>query len=282
MTDAGHLDLDALADHLAGEQDAAVHLSTCAGCRARLAELEAADALVASVLATLPAPALPADVAARLDRLLADEHAPTAGDARPAASVLPLQRRPRRAWVPAAAAGVVLALGGLLGVSLLGEGGERSPLAAGTASDTAAAMPAPASGGFPTVSSGVDYADTSAVAEALPAVLSGTAPEAPLTRAADATGPREAAPPTAESLSVDPLARLRTPEGLADCLAALLPPEDPGLVPLAVDYASYAGEPAVAVLLPDPDPAVVSVFVVGASCTRDADGTLFFTRLERP
>ncbi len=80
----------------------------------------------------------------------------------------------------------------------------------------------------------------------------------------------------------DGLAMLRTPEGLAACLSSLLPPDEPDLVPLAVDYATYAGQPALAVLLPDPDPAQVSVFVVGAGCSAEDDGTLFFLRAPRP
>jgi hypothetical protein len=82
--------------------------------------------------------------------------------------------------------------------------------------------------------------------------------------------------------AVDPLARLRAPEGLADCLAALLPPEEPDVQPLALDYAGYAGQPALAVGLPDPDPAQLSIFVVGAGCSRANDSTLYFVRVPRP
>jgi hypothetical protein len=72
------------------------------------------------------------------------------------------------------------------------------------------------------------------------------------------------------------LARLRTAEGLDACLSALLAAEEPGTRPLAVDYARYDGQPALAVVLPDPDPAQAAVFVVGADCgAADADVLLF-------
>ena len=85
-----------------------------------------------------------------------------------------------------------------------------------------------------------------------------------------------------EGAAGDPLARLRQPEALASCLVALLPPEEPDLRPLALDYARYAGAPALAVVLPDPDPTKVSIFVVGPDCAATADDLKFFTRLARP
>jgi hypothetical protein len=70
--------------------------------------------------------------------------------------------------------------------------------------------------------------------------------------------------------------------GLASCLAALLPPEEPDLRPLALDYASFGGAPALAVVLPDPDPAKLQVFVVGPGCSQADDGVLRFVRVARP
>jgi len=273
-----HLDLDTLADHLAGEVDAGGHLAACAGCAARLAELEAGEQMVVAALASLAAPALPADVA---DRLTAAFAAEAPGSGRPAATVTAISRRPRRAWLTAAAAGLVLFSGGAIGLSVLG--GQSS---VNDSSTGATALSAPEAGSFPTVNSGVDYSDAPAVAAGLPAVLAGTANPTVL-RLADAAASSSTAQesvPAEESAPVtdDPLDRLRTAEGLADCLAALLPPQEPDVRPLAVDYASFNGEPALAVVLPDPDPTKVSVFVVSAGCTRAFDGTLFFTRLDRP
>jgi hypothetical protein len=293
-----HLDLDALADALAGESDGEPHLSSCASCTSRLAELEAAEARVVSVLSSLPPPQLPPDLADRLTAALAAE-APL----RPAGSsgVTTLAaRRPRRSWLPAAAAAVLVLAGGGLGVALV-KGGT------GGGADTAATSAADDSGGRAGLllnSSGTDWSDTDAVTAVLPAVLQGEAGEARLldtgagnagsaeapaaaaegadqARAEDqdattfATGPQVAAAPA------DPLALLRTPEGLASCLAGVLAGE-PDTTPLALDYAQFAGQPALAVLLPDPDPSVVSAFLVGPGCSQADANVLHFVRVPRP
>ncbi len=115
---------------------------------------------------------------------------------------------------------------------------------------------------------------------AAPVELEGEAPAEESDRDTGGDSGADAAP---EVLSVpDGLDALRTPEGLQDCLSSVLPPDEPGLLPLAVDYASYDGRPALAVVLPDPDPSQVSVFVVGAGCSAEDDQTLFFLRAPRP
>lgn len=277
-----HLDLDALADALAGEGDAAgaEHLAGCGSCASRLDELVAAEARVIGVLGTLPPPPVPADLADRLTAAMAGQ-APL----RPAAvgasvTALPARRdRPRRAWLPAAAAAVLLVSGAGLGIALLGDG-----LGAGSSSSDDAASPAGALAegdaadlDLLLTASGTDWADPAA-ATALPQVLSGGADRVEL------SGPAPAQDSGTESgvQSADELAALRTSEGLSACLSAVLPPDEPDVVPLAVDYASYDGEPALAVVLPDPDPAQVSVFVVGAGCTTGDDRTLLFLRAPRP
>ena len=80
---------------------------------------------------------------------------------------------------------------------------------------------------------------------------------------------------------MDPLTRLRAPDALADCLAALT---GPGVdtTPLALDYAAFEGRPALVVVLPSRQPDRVDVFAVGAGCRQGDDQTLFFTRLDRP
>lgn len=281
---ADHLDVDALADHVAGERDASRHLSACGGCTARLAELQAAEQVVVAALATLPPPPLPADVADRIAAALAAEPTPTAADA-PAAgrtgaattgaasgSVLHLGERRtaarRRTWLPAAAAGVVLFAGGLIGYSLVSGPGSSDD--ATTASDaggaTASTEVAPAAG-VPTLSSGLDYADVAAVTATLPRALAGGGTDTAATQSAD---------------QEEALAPLRDPAALEDCLAALLPPEQPDLQPIALDYASYDGSPALAVVLPDGDPDRLGVYVVGPGCSQADDGLLFFTRVDRP
>ncbi len=286
-----HLDLDGLADHLAGETDAHLHLSTCGGCTARLAELEAADRMVIAALRSLGDPPLPADVADRIAAALRAEPpvaVPGAAPATPgalpsgaAATVTPLtaaRTTRRRAWLPSVAAAVVLVAGGLLGYGLLqGRSGN------GSASTTSAAAPGAAdsrAAGYPTVMSGVDYADPAAIAAALPGVLDGSAGS--LSTAQAAPNPPGQSAPSGAPAADDPLARLREPGGLADCLATLLDPARPDDQPLALDYASYRGTPALAVVLPDVDPGKVAVFVVGPDCSRADDDLAFFTRLTRP
>jgi hypothetical protein len=219
--------------------------------------------------------------------------------------------RRRRAWVPAAAAAAVVVLGGGL---LLG--GLRLPGGADQAatSDVSGAASAPDElAGLTRSETGTDYAADGTLAAALPALLSGsagalTAPLSPEGAAGSAaaedtadqpaaeTAPEPAAAPAEQALpearlettsrAAQPapeLDRLRTPEALASCLAALLPPEDDGVRPLAVDYAAYQGQPALVVLLPAGGaPDKVDVFVVGAGCRLGDDRTLFFTRLDRP
>lgn len=299
-----HLAVGELADVLAGERPDDAHLAGCASCRDRLAELEAALTQVAADLAALPEPPLPDGLQARLSAALAAEPPLPSAGAPPApqaqrdeepvtrssttvvpATVTPLASR-RRSWLPAAAAAVLLLGGGGLGLALLTGDGDGSSTTAG---DAAAPV-------LPRSASGTDYADSDAVVAALPGVLAGTAPGGTARSTAEdaevATGgttsaaPGAAAPPTATPLTTtsvgDPLARLRDPAGLAGCLAALLPPEEPDLRPLALDYASYAGTPALAVVLPDPDPSRVQVFVVGAGCSQADDSTLQFVRVDRP
>lgn len=278
-----HLDVDALADHLAGEGDGGPHLSSCAACTARLAELAAAEVTVAASLAGLPAPAMPPGLADRINAALI-----AAAPAAPAATVTPLadQRRARHAWLPSVAAGVVLLGGAGLGYALVTGGDGQVTGGDGTLATLDGAREPDT--GLVGNASGLDYADAAAVATGLAKVLAGTATHGELTAGAS-RNKAGAVSPTAQSQhdsaadsAADPLARLRDPAGLASCLLALLPPDQPQLRPLALDYARYDGAPALAVVLPDPDPTKVSVFVVGPGCSQANDSTVFFTRLDRP
>jgi hypothetical protein len=314
-----HLDLDALADVLAAQEDPvggpeaahSGHLAGCPSCASRLAELRAAEARVVATLAALPPPPVPEDLAERLTSALSAETAGRGGG-RGTGTVTALPARParaRRTWLPAAAAGVLLLSGAGLGLALLGDGGAED--GADSAADTTAA--ASATAGLLLTSSGTDWADAQAVTEALPRVLAGstdrvallgdddatdgeggdaagggsgelaaTQEDARQSRAAEAAPAPDAQAAQAPGAVADPLARLRTPTGLASCLAALLPPDQPDVQPLALDYAQYEGQPALAVLLPDPDPAQLSVFVVAPGCSQEDDGTLYFVRVPRP
>ena len=283
MTDttAGHLDLDALADALAGEGGAAAaaHLDACGSCRSRLHELEAAERRVVAVLSTLPPPDVPADLADRLAAAIAAEAPLDATAASTGASVTALPARDssrRRTWLPAAAAAVLLASGAGLGWSLLGGSGSDD-------ADSADGRELLAS------ESGTDYADPASLAASLPAVLTGDAQGgSTFTASSEAAGAATSrsedaasAPEAATLAGPDPLERLRTTDGLAACLTGL---QDAGeaVEPLALDYATYAGSPALAVLLADPDPAKVAVFVVGPECRQDDPQLLQYVRVDRP
>lgn len=281
---APHLDLDALADALAGQggEQTRGHLSSCGSCSSRLAELEAAEARVVAALGALPDPPLPDGLAERIEAVLRAEPAPTAG-AGASVTALPA-RAPRRRLLPAAAAAVLVLTGAGLGVSLVGGGADEQTSKAGGST----------AGAPPLSSSGADYADPAAVTGVLPAVLAGGAgpgvSDSSAGTAADAAPPEAATSQDARATSQlpapaaaeDPLARLRTPEGLADCLSAVLPPEEPDLQPRALDYAQFRGQPALAVLLPDPDPGKVSVYVVGPACAAADAAVLGFFRVDAP
>lgn len=278
---AGHLDLDALADAVAGEGDAAstAHLAACPSCTSRLRELEAAEQRVAAVLSTLPPPTVPADLADRLTAALAAEAPLAPAVATTGASVTALPAREasrRRTWLPAAAAAVLLASGAGIGWSML-SGGSGSDDADTAGRELLASA------------SGADYADAASLAASLPAVLAGDAQgDTAYTASSEAAGATTsrsedtaAAPEAAAMSAPDPLDRLRTTDGLAACLAGL---QDDGapVEPLALDYASYDGAPALAVLLPDPDPAKVAVFVVGPECAQADPRLLHYVRVDRP
>jgi hypothetical protein len=320
VTDPVHLDLDALADLLAGEgADTHVeHVAACAGCAGRLDELAAAEVEVAAVLAALPVPAPPPGLADRLTAALAAEApltpvepafgptaeadapsrpGPTTVTPFPTARTRPRPRRRSRRPAAAAAADRVAA-GTLAGAALRSGGRSSSDDAASSAAGGSGADPAAdPMAGLAVSETGTDYAADGRLAGALPALLSGGGGPAEAAAAVPAppdavapgdaldSGDTAASAPTRESAraSGEGLERLRDPAALASCLQALLPPEDDALRPLALDYAAYGGQPALVVVLPATDtPDKVDVFVVGAGCAVGNDSTLFFTRLDRP
>lgn len=326
---SSHLDLDALADLLAGEGSEAdvAHVGACSGCAGRLDELATADAEVATALTGLPVPALPDGLAERLERALAaeppltpsaelpdwartgpvgspDPDADADTERQAARTVTPFPAARTRRWAPVAAAAALLVAAGTVGGGLLLAGrDDRSTDSLAGGAETAQA---PAFGDLPTSSTGRDYAADGSLATALPDLLEGDASldaaAAPLSAGPtsasresgsggdDAEGGAGGGSDAGSAVSddraageADPLDRLRDPAELASCLSALLPPDDPSAEPVALDYAAYAGVPALVVVLPAQDaPDKVDVFVVGAGCRQGADGTLFFTRLDRP
>lgn len=263
MTDQ-HADLDALADALAAESDGQPlpeHLQTCSQCGAALAALRAALGAVATDLAALPAvPAVPE----ALERSVAPTAPVGATTVLPAATVTSLEeRRKAPRWLFAAggiaAAAVLVVGGGLL-------------LNSNSTDSTSNARTATSPNQFPVSATGTDYRTPAAVQSALPRLLSTKA------EALDSAG---AATTPASKAAVDPLASLHTTKGLAACLASLTDVNDPG-VPLALDYASYQGKPALVVVLPAVKPSKLDVWVVGAACGQYDSNLLLYVKADRP
>ena len=289
---SAHLDLDALADVLVEEGGPAAvqHLRGCVTCAAGLEALRAADASVAGAVAALAGPPLPVGLTDRLDAALARERRALSGA--PAADVVPLQRARRPTWLPWA--GGVAAAAVLVTAGVLLQGGASRPPDGRTASSAAGAAAAPR---LAVSNTETDYGrDGVALRAAVPALLRGSAgadrPQAAarareVQKALDAVGrlapggPDEAADPKGTLSSLLALKRLQTPAGLAGCLGALQDPADPS-APLAVDYASFAGSPAMVVVLPGARPDRVDVFVVGPACG-PADATVrYVTQVTAP
>lgn len=233
------------------------------------------------------------------------------------ATVTPL--RPPRRWAPAVAAAVMVVAVGGLGYAVVSNNGGGDD-ASTTSADSAAAPAAPEAASLPpipTSQSGTDYAQQARVEAVLPGVLAGDLKSGRTSSSnevlpgeskladrgfgtvvpqggAASPDPRAAAPSSSTTFSsgggdsdlqgatADPLSALREPVALEACLSAVLPPEEPGVRPLALDYATYQGKPALAVWLTDPDPAKVSVFVVGPQCSAADAALQFFTRVDRP
>ena len=129
------------------------------------------------------------------------------------------------------------------------------------------------------------YTGRTDLAAAVPGLLTGNAadsarmaaapnPNAPLSGAGGAV--------SSEADSVDPLARLRGDAALADCLAALLPPEDPSVQPLALDFGTFKGAPAMVAVLPGAVSGKLDVYVVGPGCARADAAVLFYASVDAP
>jgi hypothetical protein len=268
----GHLDVDALADALAAESDGQPlpeHLQTCSTCTSALAELRTALGAVATDLTALP-PVPPVPQA--LERSVAPT--PPVGATTVLPEVTSLDARPRSSsrWL--------LVAGGIAAAAVLVVGGGLL-LASNSTDSSSESQSAASRNQFPISTTGADYRSPTALQAALPQLLKGR-PEvldsvAAPSAASGATGSKV----VPKARPADPLARLRTTQGLASCIASLTDPSDPG-VPLALDYASYRGQPALVVVLPAAKPSKVDIWVVGADCKQPDSDLLVYVKADRP
>ena len=146
------------------------------------------------------------------------------------------------------------------------------------ASDSAGGAASPnAAGGYPVSASGQNWSEDSVV-EGVPDLLAGSFPAAPPAEGgAAAEGGND---DTARELADAEVFRLGGGKPLAECVAALV--DGPG-TPLAVDLATWQGQPAAVVLLPTPDdPSTLDVWVVGPGCSTADAQVLHFARVARP
>jgi hypothetical protein len=123
---------------------------------------------------------------------------------------------------------------------------------------------------------GARYSKTS-LAAAVPGLLTAK-PESSV------GGPKAPAPQSGAAVNgatSDALATLQTPKGLAACLAGLTGPGQEDL-PLALDYATFEGKPALVVVLPSSRPSKLDVFVVGATCNQTEQDVLYYLHADRP
>lgn len=270
----GHLDLDTLADLDEGLAEPAVaaaheaHLTQCRACREQLARLRSTRVLLGS----LPPEPMPAAVAERIDALL--------GGAAAASTVMPLTpaRRPWRSHPTAAGLGVAAAAAALIAAIVVGttrnsDNSGKPGTQAGASPPTARLLT------LPITVSGRHYT-TANLSRLAPQLVAGAATATP-TPAAGAAGPSTVA--GAQAAAVPPtLARLHdSPSALAGCVAAL-EKDGPTQIPLAVDFAYFAGRPAVVVVLPGLRSGFIDTWIVGANCSASDADLLNYTSLPAP
>lgn len=283
-----HIPVDDLAAYAASDLDATTavaveaHLVLCAQCRSDVEAITAATAALTGV----DRPVMPTDVAARIDAALAAERVAPGADIVPLA---PRRRRPSLAGIAAVAAAVALVAA--IGVPFVTRGSSHK------ANTTAAPAKAVVTR---RLSSNLDYTHTT-LAATLRRALTGTSadnyaagagsgPQAPV----PTVTPQErsgAATWTSGKFTADQTTDLYTnPARLAACLTSLatgLPAQ--AQTPVVVDFARFAGKPAVVVGFETVSEGQVrtdklDVFVVGPRCgvTPGDDDVLDFARIPRP
>jgi hypothetical protein len=280
-----HLDADALADLDEGLLDrdhmasARAHVAGCPQCQAELAALTGVRERLAAAAEVEP---MPAEVVARLDRALAEVATEPASTA-VTRSVIPL-REPQRSgprglrWLQAAAVVVLVLAGGAVAVSAL-RGSDNNGVATSSGSSAGKADQRAAADSYPVTASGRHWTKesvTAGVPQLLAGTLGPTLPPSSFSAQDDASGsagaPRE--------LAGVPAARLAGGPALADCVTELA---GGPATPLAVDLATFDGQPAAVVLLPGiGGPGRVDVWVVPPDCAQGKGQFLYYANVARP
>jgi hypothetical protein len=281
-----HLDADALADLEEGLLDrdhvasARAHVAGCPRCRAELAALTDVRERLA---AAAEVEAMPPDVVARLDQALAAVAAEPASTA-VTRSVIPL-REPQRSsprglrWLQAAAVVVLILAGGAVAVSALRGSDDNSVKDTSASTGSAGGRAAADAGSYPVTASGRHWTKASVeagVPQLLTGTLSPTLPPSSFSAQDNGSGAAEAP----RALAGVPAARLAGGPALADCVTELA---GGPATPLAVDLATFDGQPAAVVLLPGiGGPGRVDVWVVPPDCGQGKGQFLYYANVPRP
>jgi hypothetical protein len=255
-----HPDLETLAEAAEGllepsENERVMrHAHGCAECAHQLQSL--AD--VSATLAALPAPAMPADVAARLDEVL---RSLTSAEVAPVVDLSPRRRLSPRVVLGSAAACLVLLVGVAFAAGVLRPDGKHATQSATPAGGTDLAAPI--------LTTGRDYT-TAALASQVDALLR---------QANNAEGAKDSArlPQPGGVLGALPSTMMTTessPDLFQTCSTAI----DPNVRPLAIDIAEFEGIPAAVVVIPSDRPGNVEVWITDPTCTPGL--VRFFTRVE--
>lgn len=285
-----HPSAEALAGYAAGdlEHDGATavstHLAGCAECAADLAAIERAT----QAIAALPQVTMPLGVITSIEQALEAERRGTATsapgadlppDAPAPVSLAATRQRRRLTLAPFAAAAAVVGLAAAVGLGALRDGGgngDDSSVTADAEAGRALSASAPLR-----LQSGTDYTPD-ALAEqvrstlAMPQAMAlGAAPEA-ATADSDARSAAGSGTSSYDAAAAG-AAALLDGEALDSCLQELS--GGPGAVPLLVDAASYAGQPAVVVVLPFRT-GKLDVFVVRPECRLGNDALIIFRRID--
>jgi len=289
----GHVDAEALAMcregllHRRATARIRAHLSGCARC----AELDAGLAEVPTLLAFTSVPAMPPELATRIEAALAAEAAGRPAEAAqptvPAAS--PAAERPhtgpqRTRWGRPGVAQRVLAYAAAIVVVAGGGGYLLSHLASGSSGPASTSAGAPAHGAVPgaqsegqassatgssgllLISSGTDYRPGRLPAQAT-AALARYAPDTRLSAPAKQTP--SAPVPSRQILQPRNLAALTA------CVARIAGGHQPQLV----DVARYNGRPATIIVLRRTAQAPAEVWVVGPACSATRSDVITHTGL---